>query len=171
MHTWQTPVRSCSYLSITTTIYFSSTHKHPPPLIHSKQLPLTVSTVSFALLLNAFFSSIFMSSFFSNHCSIFHRNGCYCCTKSLGDYRFADGDERVVLAVQFFLLQGLTIIIFLTMPFLVILLHIASTFLMAVSCREPINILCPRESFFPTLLSFPPSVFVTLLASGQSHTN
>lgn len=69
------------------------------------------------------------------------------------------------------LLQGLTIIIFLTMPFLVIPLHIASTFLMAVSCREPINILCPRESFLPTLLSFPPSVFVTLLAGGQSHTN
>lgn len=81
------------------------------------------------------------------------------------------GDERVVLAVQFFLLQGLTIIIFLTMPFLVILLHIAPTFLMAVSCREPINILCPRESFFPPLLGFPPSVFVTQLASGQSHTN
>lgn len=49
--------------------------------------------------------------------------------------------------------------------------YIASTFLMAVTCREPINILCPRESFFATLLSFLPSVFVTLLASGQSHTN
>lgn len=70
-----------------------------------------------------------------------------------------------------FLLQGLTIIIFLTMPFVVILLHIASTFLIAVSRREPINIPCPRESFFPALLRRPPSVFVTLLASGQSRTN
>lgn len=60
---------------------------------------------------------------------------------------------------------------FLTMPFVVILLHIASTFLVAVSRREPINILCPRESFFLALLRRPRSVFVTLLASGQSRAN
>lgn len=65
-----------------------------------------------------------------------------------------------------FFLQGLTIIIFLTMPFVVILLHIASTFPTAVRSREPINMPCPRESFSP-----PPPVFVALLASGQSHTN